>query len=190
MHTLTHDALLTEFSLKRPRQSQIIAFEEIVKARSGVLIESPTGSGKTLIGMTTLEALRTQGIGPLFYVTPTKTLVQQLAEEFANDVIVVLGRSEYPCLYYADQGYEVNAMDSPCHLLKCAHRVSQETGETEDNAEPCPYLQAKYFAKNSKDIKKIVVCTTAFFLINRLLAPTWRDIKPGCVVIDEVHRLA
>jgi Rad3-related DNA helicase len=190
MLLLTRSDLDESFPFDSVREAQDGAFDAIVKERTGILIEAPTGSGKSSIGMTALLALRKKGVGPLFYTTPTKALVEQIHQEFPDDTQVIMGRSEYPCLYYEGTGKEVNAMESPCYLLKCPHRVNQETGETEESgAEPCPYFLAKYRAQQGTDNNKIVVCTTAFFLLNRLLVPAWRSIDLGCVVIDEMHRL-
>lgn len=183
---------MQHISHSHAREVQKQAFEIIANASNGVILEIPTGEGKTEIGMTTLKALATRGQGPLFYVTPTKTLVEQVQRLFPGNVSVTLGRSEYPCLYYINRGHEgVTAEQSPCYMLKCHHRVNQETGETEEEgADPCPYFLAKYRARQDAKTGSIIVCTTAFFLTNRLLVPGWRDDDPACVVLDEAHKIA
>jgi Rad3-related DNA helicase len=147
-----------------------------------VTLELPTGSGKTAIGYTFLKALLNLGRGPLFYITPNKTLVDQV-KRFHPDVRVVYGRNEYQCLYYTDK--HVSAEDSPCSLLDCPHRVDQETGQTSsDGVEPCPYLFDKWQAKQGG----IVVCTTAFYLFTQIFSKEWPT--PAGLVIDEAHRIA
>lgn len=191
MLSLTHEELVSHFPFKTPRETQLLALERIAATEKGALIESPTGSGKTSVGMAVLRALVARGEAPLFYVTPTKTLVEQVARDFSDDCCVMMGRNEYPCLYYENHGQSVSAMEAPCHLVSCPHRVDQETGDVaEKGVEPCPYLFNKYRARQSSGEQKVIVCTTAFFLLNRLFVPRWKEIKPACIVLDEAHRLA
>lgn len=163
--------------------NQEAALNTIRDVGGSALLELPPGSGKTPIGVTVLRAMKERGMGPLFYVTPTKTLVNQIRDLYP-DVSAVYGRNEYPCFYY-EGSYKADEV--PCSMLKdCPHRVNQQTGSTfEPGVEPCPYLQAKYEAKNRGGI---VVCTTSFYLYTQLFSKEW-DIAAG-LVIDEVHRLA
>ncbi|MDO8617908.1 MAG: helicase C-terminal domain-containing protein [Candidatus Uhrbacteria bacterium] len=185
------DRLRRAFPFPEVRPNQAAALEAIAGSDDGVLLEMPTGDGKTAVGMAALLALADHE-GPRFYVTPTRALVAQLQEAFPCQVTTVFGRSEYRCLYYVDRGVEdVNAADSPCYMLQCGHRVDQETGETEEaGAEPCPYFQAKYQAMQQTSGGQVVACTTAFFLMNRMLVTRWREQNPALVVVDEAHRLA
>ncbi len=166
------------------RDNQRNALDLIQKRNESLTFELPTGSGKTAVGMTFLEWLRQQGKGPLFYIVPTKTLVDQV-KEMHPEVSVVYGRNEHPCLYYPDR--DLSADDIPCSMLKdCAHRVNQDTGEThEAGAVPCPYLLQKYQAKANK---KIVVATTAFYLFTQFFNKEWGEVAG--LVIDEAHQIA
>jgi len=112
----------------KPLVNQREAFEILEKQKGSVLFEASTGSGKTLIGWTFLEACKNAGLGPLFYITPNKTLVDQVKKLHPN-VMIMYGRNEYQCLFYKEE--YVSAEDSPCSLLDCPHRVDQETGQTE-----------------------------------------------------------
>ena len=159
---------------------------EIIEQQNGsVTLELPTGSGKTAIGYAYLKAAQAElGEGPLFYVAPNKTMVQQV-HQMHPDMVVAYGRNEHECLYYEGQTYKADEI--PCLLLRdCVHRVNQETGETfVAGAKPCPYYQQKYEAKVSG---KIVVCTTAFYLFTQLFS---REFQPAiALVIDEAHRIA
>lgn len=174
------------------RRNQDAAFRAIADSGEGVLIEMPTGDGKTDVGMAALNALPRVRQGLRVYITPTRALVDQLQREFPGGVVTVFGRGEYRCLYYEARGInDVNAQESPCYMLSCGHRVNQETGETEDSAaEPCPYFQAKYMAMQQATEGGVVICTTAFFLMNRTLVPRWREVETALVVVDEAHRIA
>lgn len=169
------------FPFRRIRPIQKEVMDIIAREHDGVH-ELPTGTGKTPIGIAYLEALAKLGLWPLFYVTTTKALVEQVKARHPG-VAVAYGRGEHPCLYYDE---DLRANEIPCSLLvDCPHRVDQETGKTfEHGASPCPYLQQKYEAKQAS----IVVSTVAFFLFTTLFTKEWP--KPEGLVIDEAHRLA
>lgn len=184
--------LISAFPYPAIRPAQEEALEFVAKSPTGALVEMPTGEGKTAFGWAVLGAHSNQGQGPLFYITPTKNLVEQVGQCFPGQTASVYGRGEYPCLYYEDRGIGgVSAQESPCYMLKCPHRVNQQDGMIEDpRAMPCPYFQAKFEASRGLASGRIVVCTTAFFLINRLLVTGWRNLAPAAMVIDEVHKIA
>ena len=166
------------------RDAQSMAFTFIRKEDEGVIVlELPTGSGKTGIGYTYLTALGRQGYKGLFYLVPNKAQAEQV-QKLHPDVVVAYGRNEHPCLYYPDES--LKADEIPCSMLTdCPHRVNQDTGETHTaGATPCPYLQQKYEAKQTSSI---VVCTSAFYLFTVLFS---QEFQPQGVVVDEVHRLA
>lgn len=172
----------------RPVQDQALAF---VARHGSAALEIPTGEGKTAVGITYLRK-RWPWKGIRVYVTPTKQQVEQVLHAFPDETVAIFGRSEYPCLYYADRGLALTAAESPCYMLACPHRVNQETGEAQDaDAAPCPYFQAKFegLRQSLKD-KKIIVTTTAFFLMNRREVKTWQNQELGAVVIDEAHNIA
>lgn len=183
---------MAEFPHSHVRDGQRQSIEAIAASANGLLIEGPTGCGKTDIGTATLRAYAARGIGPLFYISPTKMQTEQAQRTLGKRALPVLGRSEYACLYYEDKGVaRVNAAESPCYMLACGHRVDQESGRTkEEDAAPCPYFQAKFEALRGLDEGGIVVTTLAFFLLNRLLVKGWREREPAYVVLDEVHRAA
>lgn len=163
--------------------NQKLAFEKIAERTRSVVLEMPTGSGKTAVGYTMLKTLARAGQGPLFYIVPNKTLVDQVAQ-MHPDMTRVYGRSEYDCLYYRPEA-EFKADEIPCLSLDCAHRVDQQTGETVgENVEPCPYYRAKFEAKKSQ----IVVCTAAFYLFTQLFSREFE--APAGLVIDEAHQIA
>jgi Rad3-related DNA helicase len=171
------------------------ALEFIAKHPDGCILEIPTGTGKTAIAWAALRAAEAEGQKGLVYITPTKMQAEQIMQGYAKRgnkiALTVLGRAEYECLYYTDLGQEVNAEQSPCYVLDCDHRVNQETGETEDPEEdPCPYYLAKFQAKQALTSGGIVVTTTAFYIMNRMLVSGWREAAISLQVIDEAHRMA
>lgn len=165
----------------RPVQEE--ALEVIAGSKDPLILELPTGSGKTLIGYTVLSALAAQRKHGLFYVVPTKAQAEQV-KRLHPDVHLAFGRNEHQCLYYP--GEEFRADEIPCSLLvDCRHRVDQTTGATmEAGVTPCPYLRQKFDAKQGQ----IVVCTTAYYLFTHLFSGETE--QPNGVVFDEVHRLA
>lgn len=182
---LTLENLLGNFPSTYPgvTPNQRQAFEIIAAAKRSVTLEMPTGSGKTAVGYTFLKTLAQAGAGPLFYIVPTKALVDQV-KTMHPDVTAVYGRNEYDCLYYEPEE-SFKADEIPCLSLDCVHRVDQETGETiESGVMPCPYYHGKYAAKQAP----ITVCTAAFYLFTQLFSKEFE--RPAGLVVDEAHQIA
>ncbi len=170
-----------QYRLIKPAQQR--ALEIIAEHDGRVTLELPTGTGKTAAGYTFLKALADRGEGPLFYLAPTKTLVEQV-KTLHPDVGVIYGRNEHECLYYPGKNFRADEV--PCLMLaNCSHRVNQETGQTLVRGVPrCPYYDQMFAARRSK----IVVCTTAFYLFGVFFSQKWEE--PAGLVIDEAHNLA
>lgn len=60
-----------------------------------VIIEAPTGSGKTAIGMTVGKFFKNN-----YYITSSKQLQDQIMDEFKDSVVDLKGRNAYPCTFY------------------------------------------------------------------------------------------
>jgi Rad3-related DNA helicase len=81
------------------REGQKECIEFAVKAfNSGkkyVILECPTGSGKSAIGMTVADMVDTS-----YYLTITKILQDQLTNDFGDQITELKGRGSYPCTLY------------------------------------------------------------------------------------------
>lgn len=160
---------------KKPRTNQAIVIPEMSE-NDALVLQAPTGSGKTALGYTFLETNCGED-GNGFYVCPSKTLVDHVVQLYP-EAMAMYGRNEYPCLYYDG---EYKADEIPCSMLKeCPHRVNLETGETFiSGAKPCPYFQAKYESRQAK----VVVSTMQYYFFEAL----GRETLPTALVVDEVH---
>ena len=86
------------FDKCRPGQKECI--EAILNAYNDgkrfVILEAPTGSGKSVIGMTVAKFFSNS-----YYLTIQKILQDQLMRDFASDMTRVLkGRNAYKCDYW------------------------------------------------------------------------------------------
>jgi len=161
-------------------QRRALMHDEAVQGSN--IQELPTGTGKTAKGYTDLLAMQEfYGDGTYFYITPNKNLVDQIKATY-KEFHVVYGRNEYDCLYYEEPQYKADQV--PCSLLTdCYFRVDFDTGKThEPGVTPCPYLHAKWKAKN-----KLIVCTMSFYLFTVFFSDQWGEING--VVVDEAHKM-
>jgi hypothetical protein len=67
-----------------------------------VIIEGPTGSGKSAVGMTICDM-----VDKSYYLTGTKILQDQLVAEFGDQIVELKGRNAYPCTFYTRFGPEM-----------------------------------------------------------------------------------
>lgn len=81
----------------RSGQKEAIKFalESYSKGKKIVIIEAPTGSGKTAIGMTLANFFNNS-----FYITSSKQLQDQIVGEFSKTITDLKGRNAYPCTFY------------------------------------------------------------------------------------------
>lgn len=98
-----HDLAQIEqhFPLKAFREGQKECIEAILNAfnsdKKFVILEAPTGSGKSVIGMTIAKFFQKS-----YYLTIQKILQDQLTKDFESDEVKSLkGRNAYPCDYWA-----------------------------------------------------------------------------------------
>ena len=101
--TMTDEELFAFFPKPwTPRPKQIEALKAInAHLRDGkrfIVLEAGTGTGKTHIGMTVANAVRT--VGGTHMITANKQLQGQYVRDYPSPVVEVLkGRSNYPCTH-------------------------------------------------------------------------------------------
>lgn len=81
----------------REGQRECIEFaaNEFNNGKDIVIIEAPTGSGKSAIGMTLADM-----VPQSYYITVTKILQDQLVQDFGDKIVELKGRNAYPCTYW------------------------------------------------------------------------------------------
>lgn len=144
------------------RPNQAAAVEGVVDAfRDGaraVLMEGPTGCGKSLVGELVRRALGTRAL----YVCTTKSLQNQMVRDFPY-ARVLKGRGNYATFDYPERFHARRDWDR----LTCADCTKQKLGEGAwsachwcQNMHQCPYEQAKAAALRSR----LAVINTSYFL--------------------------
>lgn len=101
--TLELETIDKHFPKQEYREGQRESIEFAINAfNSGkkiVILECPTGSGKSAIGMTLANMVKTS-----YYLTITKVLQDQLVNDFGDSIIELKGRNAYPCTFYDRYG--------------------------------------------------------------------------------------
>jgi Rad3-related DNA helicase len=141
------------FATVRPAQEQ--AFRAIERAyaenKKFIIIEAPTGSGKSGIAIAAGSHAKTQPVRPgaeagAYILSPQKSLTAQYMGDFASMGLKELkGRSNYECSQFVDEdGKPVN-----CEIGGMLCRKSSDDEEGSSGCSYCPYKEAKIaFCKN------------------------------------------
>ncbi len=138
-----------------------------------IFLEGPTGSGKSLIGMS-MAYQQTKAL----YLCTTKTLQSQLSHDY-QDYQVLMGRSNYPCVatpILKAAFPEISCDDCPISYAP-KPQEGQERGK--DCKARCLYEQVKNVALKSK----ISILNTAYWLTEVNNIGRFADVD--LVVIDE-----
>lgn len=175
------------FETIREEQKEMFDFFDN-RNETQIVVEAPTGSGKTAVGYTWLKQKLDMGISPCYYLVPNKTIAMQVynqIKQWEPDVHIAYGRNEFQCLYYLpDQQF--TAEEVPCSMLtSCAHRVNLENGAVHiPGSDACPYYAMRLRVRNMN----LIICTYAFY---RFAVQFNKNERPaGAMVVDEVHGLA
>lgn len=105
MLSWTDEEILANFPFDTPRDGQIDCIRAILdafinKGKKYFVLEGPTGTGKSVIGMAVAKFFQNS-----YYLTVQKVLQSQLMKDFANGETVDLkGRSAYKCAFYEKFG--------------------------------------------------------------------------------------
>ncbi len=199
MKTTREKDVLRYFPHKTPREGQIETITDVLSAfdsgKKFVLLEGPTGCGKSAIGMTIARMMRA------YYLTVQKSLQDQLARDFQAFSVTLKGRNAYQCTkaLQAVKQYEksktfrdtYNKMhrDPPvprrCDEGLCRLEGSNRYIDCIDAVHPnlpCPYWRQRELAK----IAPICVMNTHSFLFQTLYGG-FKERK--LIIVDECHRL-
>lgn len=187
--------IMSYFPLATPRRSQELVIREIEKAfDSGkriVLLEGPVGSGKSAIAITFARKYKNSHL-----ITPRKALQDQYYQDFSKDVVLMKGRSSYPCTFHSSQKQyntviksikegrvraprygEPNCSDAPCRNdLEVYNACVAKNG-------PCPYNVAMDLAQSSSS----VVHNLHSFIFQTNYSGKFQ--KRDLLIIDEAHEI-
>lgn len=148
MHTLELDKIDDHFPKESYREGQKKAIEFAVQAfndgKKFVILECPTGSGKSVTGMTIADM-----VDRSYYLTSSKNLQDQLVKDF-SDVTELKGRSSYPCTFWQRFG---DAMVTRLSLTKA--QLSKVLAERPD-------CNRGYCRKESNAFKATYSCAKCF----------------------------
>ena len=148
------------------RHSQLETAREVATSDKPLfLVEAPTGSGKSLLALTSHRLL---GLPRGAYVVSTKQLQDQLVADF--DLPVLKGRSNYPCLHFPNLFPDVTAEICKEYL----------GGDECSYARACPYLTDKRKALSAP----LCVLNYPLLLAEANFVGGFSDL--GYLILDEV----
>jgi Rad3-related DNA helicase len=171
---LTPQSLGLPAKFKEFRPQQLVALKRMQEStKRFILLQGPTGSGKTLIICAFQRLLKTR----FLYSCTTKALQKQFCDDFSYDLhskeyaVELKGRANYPTLRYAHLFPRINA--SMCtskketHCRWCCDGTCNPEGRTDDSGNEicfakfdCPYRVQKARAVGAQ----LAVVNTALFL--------------------------
>lgn len=172
------------FSEFRAHQEEtIIKIIDSLKSKNKrfILLDAPTGSGKSAMGITIAKFFKNS-----FYLTSSKILQDQLMKDFSSGQIQDLkGRNSYECVAY-DVFPEIKA-PKPKEYVSCAEGFCKRKGDSKcgfclpkNQAPICPYFNQLEKAKDSK----VCIMNFSSFLFQSL---TDNFENRELMIIDEAH---
>lgn len=206
---ITDEDILSALPHKQPRRGQLSAIRFILEQfRAGkrvVILEAPTGAGKSAMGLAVMEFFRNS-----YYLTIQKILQTQISRDYLGAGLVELkGRNAYPCTFYdlhgsflthrralglkvLDDGRKQKPDCSTGYCRKHLHKSKCDSCMPR-NPEPdwldrfmvdystCPYFEQVEKAKASR---KVLLNFSSFLA---QMQHTQRFGERGLMVIDEAH---
>lgn len=179
-------SLATEFfpyDTANPGQMECIveAIDALVNKKfKHVIIEAPTGVGKSLIGTTIHNVLRhlvlernPYGQFRTSITTPTKGLQDQYAAEKAVAIDILKGKKNYRCHISPDLYY---------NAIQC--RMACRDGQCSKNR--CPYVQAR---RQWTDVSSLR-CTNAAMMVEMCTTICMKpENRADMLILDECHKM-
>jgi ATP-dependent DNA helicase DinG len=174
------------------RPNQVFAIQEILNAFSGgaqiVMLDAPTGSGKTLIGEMVRQNLGVRGL----YLCSSISLQTQFCKDFPAAALLK-GRSNYPTGDSPNSFPEINAGDCQKSRGGVCSTCMDDDPPPEEDALHCPwchpvtschYETAKYEAMCSD-----LVCSNTSYFLHEANYVGNLPLTRKLVVIDEADTL-
>lgn len=169
------------FPAPSPREYQRSAIEHIVEGIEDedigiVILNSPTGSGKSITLETSLNMIGGWG----FITTPLNNLVDQMDEdEFLSDRLITLkGRNNYECIHPEDEGTRVDkAICQRQSNFECDFKVS------------CPYYGRKRRAIDHPEVVTNLSYIMAEGLIDVDPENEWTFGDREVLIVDECQNI-
>lgn len=174
------------------RPHQLSAIQTILSAfNSGhqlVMLDAPTGSGKTLIGEMVRQELETRGL----YLCSSLSLQHQFAKDFP-DAAILYGRSNYTTYDRPREYPELSAAD--CNKERISIPACENCTSADDTADSlhcrwchpvtnCPYERAKASA-----IRAPLCCTNSYYFLYEANFVGNIAAGRGLIVIDEADTI-
>lgn len=152
----------------------------INKGKKHVIIEAPTGVGKSLIGTTIHQVLRHMVLERQPYSqfrtsisTPTKGLQDQYAAERAVSIDILKGKKNYRCHISPDLYYNAIPCRMACRDGHCSKRR-------------CPYVLARNLWCNTSSLR----CTNAAMMIEMCSTICMKpENRADMLIMDECHKM-
>ena len=159
-------ATLGDWEYREEQEKIFNSIIDLFSSTDDVLLEAPTGWGKSLIAMTT-----SLNFGDSFILTAEKVLQDQYANDFPKNLVhVIKGKDNYMCFYNPER----TAANAPCVFVK---------GFNCPSLKQCPYRNAWRLV----DTFPVVICNYHVILQNRLLAD--RPDPRSLAIFDECHAI-
>ena len=216
------DTIDSNFPKQEYRDGQKEAIEFAVNAfNSGkklVILECPTGSGKSAIGMTLANMVKSS-----YYLTITKILQDQLVDDFSDSIIELKGRNAYPCTFYDRYGQKMverklwssKILDglkqdancnngfcrskynssgdkfkcAKCFLVSGVEESQKPAGELTDLPVGMSYSACPYYEQVHRAIRASkVVMNFSSFLFQTQMTTRF-DVPRDLMIIDECHNI-
>jgi Rad3-related DNA helicase len=172
----------------RPHQQQALAgaLQEFANGSQIVMLDAPTGSGKTLIGELVRQSLDARAL----YLCSSIALQTQFHRDFPNSVLLK-GRTNYPTYDTPDQYPALNAGDCT-KRRESLPACTLCTEETEDAMHcrwchpvtSCPYEEAKFAA-----IRSPLVCTNTQYFLYEANYVGNLPLNRQLIIVDEADTL-